>query len=143
MGGAARLTPDRAVLGKCNDRCNSQNLPSETLSRRIAALERELAALRRQQDERLFAAIVAVIGIGINFNARELWRHQRARATLEAAFVDLHITSARTLGKHLQRLVQVDLHGRRLVRLGADYRGAIWQLEKAESGAALSGPPLP
>jgi hypothetical protein len=143
MGGAARLTPDRAVVGNQNHGSNFQNLHGEALSQRIAALEQELRTLRRQQDERLFAAIVAVIGIGINFNARELWRHQRVRPALEAAFVELHITSARTLGKHLQRLVQVDLHGWRLVRLGADYLGAIWQLEKAESGAALSGPPLP
>ncbi len=92
-----------------------------TPSARIAALERELAALREEQRRALVAEIVIVVGPGIVFSARELWQHRRASPALAVAFADAGIHTPRQLGKRLQRLC-----GSGLARVGQDHDGALW-----------------
>jgi hypothetical protein len=99
------------------------------LADRIAALERELEELRRQQLAIVLEAIAATVGSSVAFSARELFDHRRVNPALAAALEQGGVSSPRRLGKLLQRcLVNHTAAAWRLEHIGDDWRGAIWIL---------------
>jgi hypothetical protein len=95
---------------------------SHSIGARIAACERELAALR--QREALARTVAAVIGEGIAFSARELFDLCELVPELAAAFEASGVRDARTLGIRLAQLRDCGLR-----RVGVDERGAIWVVD--------------
>jgi len=102
--------------------------PRPTLAARIAALEAELRALRRQQADALVLAIASVIGLDIAFSTRSLWRHRRVSPELHDAVRALGIRNTRQLGARLHQRQDCDVDGLVLVRVGRDVDGVIWAL---------------
>jgi hypothetical protein len=97
------------------------------LPARIRALEAELAACHAELDAALVRAIATVAGDRA-FAAIELWRHAATVSpALGQACAAAGVTSARRLGKRLERLQGRALGGLRLERLGAKTNcGLIW-----------------
>ncbi len=95
---------------------------------RIVEVKRELAALEQRQRDELITTIAIVVGSGVCFSARELYRHGYVSAELQTAFDEAGITSARQLGKRLRQL-SIDksrFNNTGLERVGADHDGALW-----------------
>jgi hypothetical protein len=100
-----------------------------TLDEQIAFHRSELQRLeqqqrgerRQQQREYLTTQIVLVVGKRVAFSAADLWQHQVVQPALAATFSELHICSARQLGKRLKHLG--------FTRIGSDWCGAIWMCE--------------
>jgi hypothetical protein len=111
------------------------------LATRIRALEAQLRRLRLLAVDELVRILVATIaGRGFAFNAHEVWTHARlVSPALRQALRAADLTSARQLGKWLQHLQGRDVYGLRLVRIGADYHGAVWMF--VESDAHTQGDP--
>ena len=94
-----------------------------TIAARIAALERELADVRRLQRE-ADAAVIARSVRGCVFSAAELLAHARVDPDLHEA---LHgATTPRQVGRRLAQLAGGALRGVRIVRLPRNGDGCIW-----------------
>jgi hypothetical protein len=99
-----------------------------TRAARIAVLERELAALRADQDTEFLTVIALVVGRR-TFAAGELWTHAQVAMELRVLFAEHGITSPRQLGRRLQSLRGRTRGALRLARVGRDHHaGGLWMI---------------
>jgi len=115
------------------------------LAARVVALERavrEKSLVSDTANSRRFLIAIAEIVKGHAFTSAELMAHARdVSPTLRQAFAAAGVTSARRLGKRLQRLQGRPLGGLYLERVGADYTGAIWLLRVVADSQVEAGVP--
>jgi hypothetical protein len=111
--------------------------PALSIPSRIAALEVELRRLWDQLDAQLLWTIATVVGAGIAFNAGELWHHRVDAPSLQRVCDEARLTSARRLGKRLQRLQGRDREGVTLMRVGHDNGRALRGLNLRTSTSTM------
>lgn len=108
--------------------------PAADRRARIAALEVELARLRRDEDDELIAVIAhdaLVRKDGGFFSAAELFPRQVPNLDLRDAFAAAGIRSRHQLGKHLRRLQGP--HGIwALGRVKINNQGVLWSVKVIE-----------
>jgi hypothetical protein len=108
--------------------------PAASLVERIAGLELQLAALKRDQAEGVLLAIAGPIPAGVVFSSADLWRHQTVSVALRTAFVEAGIGGPRVLGKRLAQW-QHFIGAVRLARLWIDHHaGVLWTIGPAGEG---------
>ncbi len=105
--------------------------------RELRAEVAELRAERRpvgRADAGLVRAIATAFPGSYVFSARELMEHAQlpTAAPLADALAASGSPSARHLGKTLRRIEGRDFDGLRVVRVGDDRDGAVWQLRVCE-----------
>ena len=103
---------------------------SPTLADRITAIRAEICALERQQRAHFLVTVASVVPGHVDFTAGELHALRDHHAALAAAFTELQIGNARSLGRRLQQIAKagIDGAGLRLQRIGHDRGGVIWIL---------------
>src|SRR5262245_29195505 len=113
------------VMGTCRgSECCRQSPGGESTAEQIVRLERELLALRHEQDVGFVRAITSIIGTAVAFSARELFEHRMVSPALQAVFDDAGVSSVKQLGKRLRRL-----RGQGIAPLGRDNGGSIWVVQ--------------
>lgn len=102
---------------------------SENRRARIAALEAELAQLRREQrdddDGAWLRQLAAAVDLECCFSVGDLLEHARIDPALGAALAGL---SAKQIGKRLGVLDGRELDGLRLVRIKENNAGWVWMI---------------
>jgi hypothetical protein len=107
--------------------------PSPDILARVAALERQVAALvagrgaRDAGDVALLVAIAADVG-SLPFSARELWRRRRHAPELAAAIEVADLCSVREVGGWLRRMSGAETAGWTVERLRKSRHGMAWRV---------------
>jgi hypothetical protein len=110
---------------------------------RITVLERAVAELQRQSsgerefigaapkksthDAAVIRALAATVG-SVPFTSAEVIVHARVVPALRQALAAARATTARRLGKRLERLADQAVAGVAVTRIGEESSGRIWQL---------------